>query len=167
MDTPTTFEYRQQRIVPQEDKDFDKTQSVFQQILNGYDVNFTQTGLFDPTDMRFEYTATNGAIRKFNVEIKARNQDMGKYDDLPLKVSKYCDMRGDTQPDEKLLYVVLLNDTDYFIYDLEKIDWNMVQCRNWVINDYEYNPDGHRKKIKVPTFFFPISMACTHGIIPQ
>ncbi len=158
---------KQERINKQEDIDYINTQRIFQTILNGYDATFTQTGLFDASDMRFNYTTTKGDTRKFNVEIKTRNQDMDKYDTLQLKCSKYCDLVDDTLPDEKLLYVVLVNDTDYFIYDLDNIDWKAVQCRNWVINDYEYSPDGHRKKIKVPTFFFPTSLACTHGIIPK
>ena len=161
------YEYRQQRIMPQEDTDYNKTQRIFTSILDGYDCTFTQTGLFDPSDMRFNYTTTNGATRKFNVEIKTKNQDMTKFDDLPLKVSKYCDFKDDTQPDEKMLFVVLVNDDQYFIYDLDNLNWNTVTCRNWWINDYEYNPDGEKKKVKTPTFFVPIDQACTHGIIPS
>lgn len=159
-------EYRQQRIIPQEDTDYQKTQRIINTIIP-YDITFTQTDLFDPSDMRFEYTTAKGDTKKYNVEIKTRNLDMTKYDDLPLKCSKYCDLVDDTKDDEKLLYVVLVNDDQYFIYDLDHIDWNQVTCRNWWIYDKEYNPDGHRKKVKTPTFFFPLSLACTNGMIPQ
>ena len=159
-------EYRQQRIIPQEDTDYMKTQRIINSIIP-YDITFTQTGLFDASDMRFEYTSKKGDTKKYNVEIKTRNLDKTKYDDLPLKCSKYCDLVDDTKPDEKLLYIVLVNDDQYFIYDLDRIDWNLVTCRNWWIFDKEYNPNGHRKKVKTPTFFFPLSLACTNGIIPQ
>lgn len=167
MTAQEVYEYRQQKIEPQEDSDYIKTQRIITSILDRYTVTFTQTGLFDPSDMRFQYTTHSGKTRKFNVEIKTRNLDTTKYDDLPLKCSKYCDLIDDTKDDEKLLYVALVNDSEYYIYDLDRIDWNNVQCRNWWIYDKEFNPDGHKKKVKTPTFFFPMSQACCNGLIPK
>ena len=160
-------EIKQKRINKQEDIDFDNTKKVFTEILNGDDVTFTQTALLAATDMRFEATSSSGHTRKFNVEIKTSNQDMDKYDNHLLKVSKFCDMREDTKPDEKLLYVVLSHDTEYFIYDLDKIDWNQVWCNNLYVNDYEFNPSEHQKKVKTPYFHLPYTQACTSGIIPK
>lgn len=157
---------KQQKIIPQENGDFETAKAVFNSILNGFDVTYTQTGLFDPTDMRFSYEANATTTRKFNVEIKTRN-DNGTRTELPLKVVKYCDMLEDTQPDEKLLYIQLVNDYEYYIFDLSSMDWNKVPVRNWWIYDYQYADEDNRKKVKTPTYFFPIGLACAHGIIPK
>lgn len=157
---------KQKKIIPQEDTDFENAKNVFNSILNGFDVTYTQTGLFDPTDMRFSYEANATTTRKFNVEIKTRN-DNGTRIELPLKVVKYCDMLEDTLPDEKLLYIQLVNDYEYYIFDLSSMDWNKVPVRNWWIYDYQYADEDNRKKVKTPTYFFPIGLACAHGIIPK
>ena len=157
---------KQKKIIPQEDTDFENAKNVFNSILNGFEVTYTQTGLFDPTDMRFSYEANATTTRKFNVEIKTRN-DNGTRTELPLKVVKYCDMLEDTLPDEKLLYIQLVNDYEYYIFDLSSIDWNAVSVRNWWIYDYQYADEDNRKKVKTPTYFFPTELACAHGIIPK
>ena len=157
---------KQKKIIPQEDIDFENAKNVFNSILDGFEVTYTQTGLFDPTDMRFSYEANATTTRKFNVEIKTRN-DNGTRTELPLKVVKYCDMLEDTQPDEKLLYIQLVNDYEYYIFDLSSMDWNAVPVRNWWIYDYQYADGDNRKKVKTPTYFFPVELACSHGIIPK
>ena len=157
---------KQKKIIPQEDTDFENAKNVFNSILNGFEVTYTQTGLFDPTDMRFSYEANATTTRKFNVEIKTRN-DNGTRTELPLKVVKYCDMLEDTLPDEKLLYIQLVNDYEYYIFDLSSMDWNAVPVRNWWIYDYQYADEDNRKKVKTPTYFFPTELACAHGIIPK
>lgn len=157
---------KQKKIIPQEDIDFENAKNVFNSILHDYDVTYTQTGLFDATDMRFVYEVDDTTSRKFNVEIKTRN-DNGKRTEIPLKVVKYCDMKEDTKDDEKLLYISLVNDYEYYIFDLSRMDWNQVDVRNWWIYDYQYADEDNRKKVKTPTYFFPIGLACSHGIIPK
>ncbi len=157
---------KQQKIIPQEDKDFENAKKIFNQILHKYTVSYTQTGLFDATDMRFSYDENSTSTRKFNVEIKTRN-DNGYRTEIPLKVVKYCDMKEDTKDDEKLLYISLVNDYEYYVFDLSRMDWNQVDVRNWWIYDYQYADEDNRKKVKTPTYFFPTELACGHGKIPK
>ena len=164
----TATDIKNKKVNLQEDIDYLQAKKVFQSILSGYDPKFTQTAQLDPSDMRFNYTNKQGKNRYFNVEIKARYQDMEKYDTLPLKCSKYCDLIDDTMTFEKPLYIVLLNDSEYFIFDLTQLNWNDIKIKNWKINAVEYDPrNDQREKVKQPTFFIPIKQACCHGLIPQ
>lgn len=164
----TATDIKNKKVNQQEDTDYQQAKKVFKSILSGYDPKFTQTAQLDPSDMRFNYTNKQGKNRYYNVEIKARNQDMEKYDTLPLKCSKYCDLIDDTMSIEKPLYIVLLNDSEYFIFDLTQLNWNNIKIKNWKINAVEYDPrNDKREKVKQPTFFIPIEQACCHGLIPE
>jgi len=169
MRQPTQFEIEQRNkeIDGQENTDFSKAKKVFQSILKGYTSNYHQTARLDPSDMRFNYTTKQGENRYFNVEIKERNQDMNKYHTLPLKVSKYCDLMDDTKPIEKPLYIVLLNDSEYYIFDLTRLDFSDIQLKNWNINKVEFDKEHNKQKEKQPTLFIPIGQACCHGLIPN
>ena len=103
-------------------------------------------------------------ITFFNCEIKTRNCNIEDCEGLPLTVNKYCNLKDDTKQWERLIYISLVNDDEYFIYDLDKVNWNKVICRHWYINDIEYTKENQIKK-KIPTFFFPISESCYNGFI--
>ena len=164
----TANEIKNKKVNQQEDTDYQQAKQVFQSILKKYNPKFTQTAQLDPSDMRFNYTNKQGHKRYFNVEIKERNQDMNKYHTLPLKASKYCDLMDDTLTSEKPLYIVLLNDSEYYIFDLTALDWNEIKLKNWKINAVEFDPrNDKREKVKQPTFFIPIEQACCHGLIPE
>ena len=168
MKQPTATDIKNKKVISQEDKDYIRAKAVFNQILKGYNPKFSQTAQLDPSDMRVTYINRQGENRYLNVEIKERNQDMAKYDTLPLKASKYCDLIDDTMTIEKPLYIVLLNDTEYYIFDLTVINWNEVKLKNWKINAVEYDPrNDQRDKVKQPTFFIPVNQACCHGLIPK
>lgn len=163
----------------QEHIDYIKAVKVFDKILGAkkYAAKYRQMPLGSPSDMRFNFEQ-----RYFNVEIKSRNQDMDKYPQLQLKLSKLKRLALDTKDYEKLLYVVLVNDTDYYIYDLENIDFsstphveydeenidfsNLV-FTDWTINKVQYAVEGETEIETVPTYFIPISMACAYGKIPR
>lgn len=98
------------------------------------------------------------AGRKFNVEIKSRYQSKS-YGTLPITVKKYCNLKDNTFPDETLLYAVILNDEELYIFDLKKIDMNKVIIRNWDINEVEFPAQGEPVKKKQPAMFIPFSEA--------
>ena len=169
------------RMKKQENKDFTNAVRVFNKILGSkkYTAKFNQMPLGSASDMRF-----NADNRYFNVEIKERNQDMDKYPQLPLKLTKFKRLIEDTKEYEKLLYIVLVNNEEYYIYDLENIDFsetthveydpenidfsNLV-FTDWTIKKVQYSveEDDKVEYETVPTFFIPISYACASGKIPR
>ena len=98
------------------------------------------------------------ARRKFNVEIKSRTQSKS-YGTLPITVKKYCNLKDNTFPDETLLYAVILNEEELYIFDLNKIDLGKCILRNWNINEVEFPAVGEPVKKKQPTLFIPFSEA--------
>ena len=162
--------------------DYDTAVTVFQNIISPikYKTTFTQMPMGWPTDMRFKIENLG---KKYVVEIKQRNQDMTKYPQLQLKQWKLRRMYNDTKDDETLLYIVLVNDSEFFIYnmneldfsevewqpyDLDKIDFSSIVLTDWEIKNVQYSVDEKGSETKpTPTYFLPISMACAHGKIPK
>lgn len=151
-----------ERIRKQELQDYEDTKTILTDIFSDYTTTFTQMPEFSHSDMRMEVVGHQPHL--YNVEIKTRNQDMTKYQTLPLKEAKLQRLVADTKEDEKLIYVVLVNGTEYFIFDLDNIDFNTVEKRNWRIKKQEYNIGGS-KYINVPTYFIPIHLAVNNGLI--
>ncbi len=89
---------------------------------------------------------------------------MNRYNTLPLKVSKYQRLVADTKDGERLLYVVLLNDYQYFIFDLDRVDFTTIEKRKWKIQLQEFN-EGGSDYIEVPTYFIPAKLAVNNGLI--
>lgn len=150
-----------ERIRKQEDIDYNTTKSILSNIFNRWNTSFTQTPEFSPSDMRFQVQKDNSSF-KYNVEIKTRNQDMNRYKTLPLKMSKYCRLLADTKHDEKLIYVVLVNGEEYYIFDLDKVDLNQCEFKNWKIQKQEYNVNGSAYE-EVPAMFIPINQIIFKG----
>lgn len=150
-----------QRIMEQENKDYIQTRQIMTILFGNWTTTFQQMDEFSPSDMRF--TATRGEReRKYNVEIKSRNQDMTKYDTLPLTQRKLQRLRKDTAFDERLIFVVLVNESEYFIYDLYMLDFNEIELRDWHVKKQEYNINGSDYE-DVPTYFIPTDKAVKHG----
>lgn len=150
----------------QENKDYINTVAIFDQLFGKWETTPAQMPEGYPTDMRYK-VEKDGDEHFYNVEIKTRNTDLERYPQLPLTVSKYENVMNDTMGFEKPIYVSLVNDTEYYIFDLSAIDINTVEKRLWHIKRKEYHKDGYEIWDDVPTYFFPISIACAHGIIPK
>lgn len=151
-----------ERIRMQEEKDYNITKDIMETLWCDWTTSFTPMPEFSPSDMRFTAKKDGKLDRHFNVEIKSRNQDMSKYDSFPLTARKLKRLKKDTQPDERLIYVVLLNDSEYFIYDLYMVDWDDVELRDWRIRKQEYTIDGSDYEV-TPTYFIPSYQAIKHG----
>lgn len=150
-----------ERIRIQENKDFENTKDIINELFKRWETSFTQMPEFSASDMRFKVQKDDISY-KYNVEIKTRTQDMEKYPQLALKVKKYCRLKEDTLDDEKLLYFVLVNHNEYFVFDLKKLDLNKCDIRNWKIKAQEYNVSGSHY-VEEPTIFIPITQVKMHG----
>ena len=153
-----------ERIRKQEEHDFNTTKMILERIYNNYTPTFTPTPEFSPSDMRYTVEGKSGNTYFYNVEIKSRNQDMEKWHTLPLKEAKYQRLIQDTKEGEKLLYVALVNDYEYYIFSLSNIDFSKIEKRNWKIKVQEYNVGGS-DYIEVPTYFIPTELAVNNGLI--
>lgn len=152
------------RINKQEQRDFDTTKKILQKLYHNHNTTFKKMPEFSPSDMRYSVECKSGNTYLYNVEIKSRNQDMNRYNTLPLKVSKYQRLVADTKDGERLLYIVLLNDVEYFIFDLDSVDFTTIEKRKWKIQLQEYN-EGGSDYIEVPTYFIPAELAVNNGLI--
>lgn len=114
-------------------------------------------------DMKMTLCLPKKTIR-YHIEIKERTQDMERYKTLPLTVQKYCNLKdtlANYNETSKAIYISLLNGYQYYIFDLEKLDLNNCEIRNWAINEVEFcdNP----KIVKVPTIFIPLEQCVCSG----
>ena len=88
---------------------------------------------------------------------------MELYDTLPITCQKYCNVKDTCKMGEKAIYISLLNDTEYYVFDLDKVDLNACIIRNWSINDIEYSDAP--KKVNIPTIFIPITQSVNNGLM--
>lgn len=150
-----------ERMYLQELKDFQTTEKIMKGIFNkyGFKVELIHNPLFSHIDTKL---IVNNKHR-YNVEIKERTQDMVKYDTLPLKVKKYINILKNTENNIKPLVIYLVNNEEYFIFNLREIDLNKCEFDNWFINKVEY--DKNQIKDEIPTLFIPINQAKYKGKI--
>lgn len=149
----------------QEQKDFDTTEKIMKQIFTSYHATaqLNKNESYAPVDAYMN--VKKGEINKwYSIEIKERKQDMDIYDTLPLKVSKYINIMEASKGITPLV-IYLLNNEEYYIFDLNNIDLNKVEIKLWNIAKVQYcEKQEYEQK---PTFFIPITMAKYNGIIPN
>lgn len=146
----------------QEKRDYERTQAIMSDIFSNCTLTMTQEPIYSHVDARMVVTKGK-TTRHYTVEIKERQQDMDKYHTLPLTVKKYCNIKDETQPNEKPLVIYLLNGKYFYIFDLNSIDLNGCNIRNWSINKVEFT--NNPEKEKQPTIFIPIEQAVFNGSI--
>ena len=72
--------------------------------------------------------------KRYTIEIKERNVDsIEDLETLPLKVKKYCNIMEKTKEDETPLIIYLVNNSNYYIFNLKALDLNTLNLRNWTI----------------------------------
>lgn len=149
------------KMVEQENKDFITTQKIMQKIFAAYNksAKLKQNPIYSPIDAQM---VVNNK-KYYAVEIKERQQDMEIYNTLPLKVSKYCNILESKGEDETPLIIYLVNNEEYYIFNLEKLDLNKCTICNWFINKVEFTQN--QQKDKQPTIFMPINQCVYNGNI--
>lgn len=137
----------------QEKKDYNITLGIMTNIFNNYNakVNMEQTEPYSSVDANMVVTK-NEKKKFYKVEIKERNQKE-PITTLPLKVKKYIKIM-ETVENATPLVIYLCNGKDFYIFDLNKIDLNKVELRNWNIPKVQYS-NKHEYE-EQPTFFFNI-----------
>jgi len=153
-----------EQVNAQEKKDFIITNKIMAKIFQRYDAiaTLTQMPRFTHYDATMEVTKGD-FTKEYTVEIKERNVSNPEYmDTMPLKVKKYVNIINHSE-DKTPLVIYLLNNEQYYIFDLTKLDLNKVKIANWKIPKVQY-ADTHEYE-EQPTFFFPISMAVYNGKI--
>lgn len=68
-------------------------------------------------------------------------------------------------PNSLLFYAVILNDTEFYIYDMLNIDYSKVNIADWTIRETEFDPDSKLKTYKI--FQLPWNLALKHANIKQ
>lgn len=145
----------------QEQWDFDQTKEILTGIYCKHgQVIVKQLPHYSHGDLTFSV-----AGRSALVEIKERTQDMTKYHDIPLTCKKYCYLLNEVEDGgyNAAMYCVLLNGTDYLLFNLSSLDLNKVKMKNWKIQKEELGSD--KTAIEVPTLFIPVTMALKKGKI--
>ena len=151
-------------IEEQEKKDFKITQKIMNKIFNTYGatVEMTQTKQYSAYDAKM--TVTKNRKHKYTVEIKERNVDsIEEMETLPLKVKKYCSIMEKTKEDETPLAIYLVNNQEYFIFNLKDLDLNKLNLKNWFIAKKQFT--DKRQFEEQPTFFIPVSFCKYNGKI--
>lgn len=143
-------------------EDYIITSQIFSEIFPN--VKTEKTEGWSIEDMDYSAYCYNVLEEVGKVEIKSRNQDVTKYTDIPLKVNKYCNMIDLCTGDTRCIYVVLLNESEFLIFDLKKLDLGTCTIRNWEINTTQYVINNEKSvKQKYPTIFIPKKQCVYHG----
>lgn len=147
----------------QELKDYQNTVKILSQLFKKYNPQFSRMAKGCVFDAKMYFITNDNEVYRYNIEIKSRKQNMEEYDTLPLTVQKYCNIIESCKLGEKPIYISIVNDEEYYIFDLSRIDMNKVTIKNWYINDIEYSDNPVKKKI--PTMFIPVTEAVNNGLI--
>ena len=147
----------------QELKDYQNTVKILSRIFKKYNPQFSQMAKGCVFDCKMYFTDNNNELYRYHIEIKSRRQNMEEYDTLPLTVQKYCNIIESCKLGEKPIYISIVNDEEYYIFDISRIDMNKVIIKNWYINDIEYSDNPVKKKI--PTMFIPITESVNDGLL--
>ena len=110
-------------------------------------------------DMRMS-AFTNQSTHIYAIELKSRKQDLTRYKTLPITVRKLCNLMKARKEGEKLIYMVLLNNEEYYIFDLDNIQLPLTSIAFWNIKKVQFDDSI---KEPTPTIFLPIEKAIIHG----
>ena len=150
----------QTKIEKQEEQDFRIANAILKQLFTPFQPLTEKMPSKSAYDMRMS-AFTNQSMHVYAIELKSRTQDLSKYTTLPITVRKLCNMQKARREGDKLIYMVLLNESDYFIFDLDTIQVPLSLIAYWNIKKVEMDDDS----IKEPTqtIFLPINRAIIHG----
>lgn len=113
----------------QEAKDAYIAERVLSSICHNGFLEVHRTADFCHCDLECRYTE-NGFVRYFNVEVKSRNKSPEYLVRFPygeLKISKYSALMSELPLHTELLYMVLLNESVAYIFNLSKIDISKIK----------------------------------------
>lgn len=147
-----------ERVREQEQQNYERATEIFSEVLKGKNPQYRQMPEFYVSDMRMQVRT-----HKFNIELKGRSTSIYEYNEQPLKVKKYINLMKDTQPDETLLYMAIVEDGNWYLWNLSDLDWRTVKLDNMTTKKQEYNVGGS-EYVSEPYFFLPLDTACLSSL---
>lgn len=131
------------------------------EIFEPYKDNMVLTGtaLTCPVDIKGSITLTEKNVN-FNVEVKQRyktEKQLAEYPKCELRVDKYQRMLEETPKGTTLLYMVLLNGTTCYLFNLSKINMNELNIVDWYVKETEVDSDSTYKNF--PIYQIPTELA--------
>lgn len=150
-----------------EERDYAYACAVFDSIYaNNGEKEYFKSEPYTVYDMKYKIVMKNGNVHQYIGELKSKNQNWDRFNELPIKVDKYCNLKDAKKPWEKLFYLVFTNNEEYYLFDLEKLDLNKCRIVNWPINKIQ-RTNGKKKIVPTPTIFIPVEQARLKGKIPE
>lgn len=151
---------QQERIEKQEEQDFRIANAILHTIFQPFQPLTEKMPSKSTYDMRLS-AFTNQSTHIYAIELKSRKQDITKYKTLPITARKLCNMQKARKEGDKLIYMVMLNNEDYFIFDFDNIQLPLTSIAYWNIKKVQFDDDSLQEE--TPTIFLPINRAITHG----
>ena len=151
---------QQERIEKQEELDYRIANAILHTIFQPFQPLTEKMPSKSNYDMRLS-AFTNQCMHVYAIELKSRKQDLTKYTTLPITVRKLCNMHKARKEGEKLIYTVLLNESDYYIFDLDSIQLPLTSIAYWNIKKVQFDDTSLQEE--TPTIFIPIKKAIMHG----
>ena len=151
---------QQERIEKQEEQDFRIANAILHNIFQPFQPITEKMQSKSNYDMRLS-AFTNQSTHVYAIELKSRKQDLTKFKTLPITVRKLCNMQKARREGDKLIYMVLLNNEEYFIFDLDTIQVPLTSIAFWNVKKVEMDDDSIKEP--TPTIFLPIDKAIIHG----
>lgn len=151
---------QQERIEKQEEQDFRIANAILHNIFQPFQPITEKMQSKSNYDMRLS-AFTNQSTHVYAIELKSRKQDLTKYTTLPITVRKLCNMQKARREGDKLIYMVLLNNEEYFIFDLDTIQVPLTSIAFWNVKKVEMDDDSIKEP--TPTIFLPLDKAIIRG----
>lgn len=150
---------QQERIEKQEEQDFRIANAILKKLFTQFKPLTEKMQSKSNYDMRMS-AFTNQSTHIYAIELKSRKQDLTRYKTLPITVKKLCNMHKARKEGDKLIYMVLLNGEEYFIFDLDTIQVPLTSIAYWNIKKVQFDDSI---KEPTPTIFLPLDKAIIHG----
>ena len=151
---------QQERIEKQEEEDYRIANAILKSIFQPFQPITEKMQSKSNYDMRMS-AFTNQSTHIYAIELKSRKQDLTKYKTLPITVRKLCNMQKARNEGEKLIYMVMLNNEEYYIFDLDNIQLPLTSIAFWNIKKVQFEYASIKEP--TPTIFLPLDKAITHG----
>ena len=143
-----------------EDFDYKLTERILGGIFEGHQTTFKKRVDYSPTDMLL-----TADTRSYSVEIKSVFNSQWHDNGLLLQFYKLCRAKKDLEEREcndRLLFIYLCHDVgEYFIYDVDKINWEMTPKTMLKLRRSQLNPE--KGDIDAPVMFLRKEDCIYHG----
>lgn len=140
--------------------------SILTQLLNSpYKIeSVKELPINSPIDLEFTIrnTETNEIIPTF-VEVKTRNKNerqLAEYPWAELKMERLQKMRNYQYriPNSTLFYAVILNNKDFYLYNLLSLDYSKINLVNWEVKKTEFDPNSEKQTYQILQLPFELAL---------